>query len=453
MITVRRSLPSVVLALLPALLAGTGLACGGGDPAPAKTTTPAPRGPAAAAPGARPDSGAATGTAGAQLAYQNGLQLLLKGEPEQARDQLQLATKLDPRMSEAFYELGKLEVHLSAKIIGSQARDLDVIEKGLAALQKACELEPANDDYWYWLGRSYKLDAEDPQALAKATAALEKAVQLNPKHALAWKSLGLRQKEAGDFEKAGASLERSIETDPTDAGAFFQLGQTFESRQRLEEAREAYRKSIAIDPTSASALSRLTQVCAQLDDAAGEAEAKAASERWKGYNEKLLRRRQAINQNPNDAAALRRLGEMYFEVGNWEESLEWFLRAIHIDPKDPLSHLYCGVARRHLRDYTNALNHLKEAEYLAEDYLDPKLELLRLYAETKDDTSLGELAASVEKAAQEDGESLYALAEVLQEIGRTEDATRVFARAKALGVTQATLKPPAAEDEGAQAGG
>lgn len=447
--TARRSLASAVLALLPALLAGTGLACGGGDPQP---KAPAPLAAGGSAPASKPAAKPATGTAGAQLAYQNGLQLLLKGQPEQARDELERATRLDPRLSEAFFELGKLEVHLSSKIIGSQARDLDVLERGLVALEKARDLEPSNDDYWYWLGRSYKLNGQDGQAQQKALAALEKAVELNPKHALAWKALGLRQNEAGDFERAGASFERSIENDPTDAGAFFQLGQTFEARQRPEDARTAYQKSVALDPTSAVVLGRLTQVCAQLDDAAGEAEAKAAMESWKGYNAKLLRRRQAINQNPGDAAALRRLGEMYFEVGNWEESLEWFLRSIHIDPKDPLSHLYCGVARRHLRDYTNALNHLKEAEFLAPDYLDPKLELLRLYAETGDESSLGELATSVEQAASEDGESLYALGEVLQEIGRGADATRLFAKAKERGVTEAPA-PSAGDTDDAEDGG
>ena len=127
-----------------------------------------------------------------------------------------------------------------------------------------------------------------------------------------------------------------------------------------------------------------------------EARANTGMESWRAYDEKLQRRRRAVNQNPGDAAAVRRLGQMYFDVGKWEEALEWFVKAIHIDPKDGLAHLYCGAARRQLGDHENALNHLKEAEFLAPDYLDPKLELLRLYADTEDEAAAKELVTAVE---------------------------------------------------------
>ena len=209
------------------------------------------------------------------------------------------------------------------------------------------------------------------------------------------------QKEAGETEAAKASFEKAIEHDPEEAGARFQLGQTLEAMSDLEGARKAYEESIELDPTSPEVFGCLTKVCAQLGDAEGEEQARAGMERWKAYDQKLMRRRYAVNQNPGDAAALRRLGEMYFEVGKWEESLDWFLKAIYIDPLDGLTHLYCGVARRHMRDFPNALNHLKEAEFLAPDNLDPKLQLLYLYADSEDEASFIELLASVEEAAAE----------------------------------------------------
>jgi hypothetical protein len=84
-----------------------------------------------------------------------------------------------------------------------------------------------------------------------------------------------------------------------------------------------------------------------------------------------------------------------------------------------------------------------ESEFLAPDNLDPKLELLRLYALTKDEKSLGEKLAAVEEAAAEDGEALYALAEVCAEIARAEDAQRLFGKAAAKGVTSAPEAAPA----------
>ncbi len=390
---------------------------------PAQGGTPEVRGKA----GEKPSKGAASGL----LAYQTALQLLLKGEPEKALSEFQRATELDPKMSEAFFELGKLQVHLSSQNIGSQARDLDILDKGLASLEKACELEPSNDHYRFWVGKTYYLRNDSDQA----RASLQKAVELNPKHFLAWKTLGRVQKDGADMEAARASFEKSIEGAPNEAGTYFQLGQTLEALNDLAGARAAYEKSIALNPTEPELFGRLTQVCARLGDAACEERARAGMESWMEYDKKLQRRRRNVNQNPGDAQALQRLGEMYFAVGNWEEAIGWFLRSIHIDPSNALSHLYCGIVRRHLQDYVNATNHLKEAEFLAPDNLDPKLELLRLYAETQDEASALELVSAVETVA--DGASLWSLAEVCQEVGRAQDATRLFDKARALGVTSA----------------
>jgi tetratricopeptide (TPR) repeat protein len=436
--TARTAFPAAVVPCLLALAGAFAPACGGGETEPKPAAGAAAKGGAAeaGAPAGKGAKGAAQkpkGAASAMVAYQNALQLLLQGDPPKAREELVRAVELDPKLSEARFELGKLELHLSSQIIGSQARDLDVLDHGVTELEAARDLEPANDHYWYWLGRAYGLQKQPEKALA----ALQKAVELNPKHGPAWKKLGNLLRDAGRMEEARASFLKAIEIDPNEAGAYFQLGQSLEMLSKLPDAREAYEKSIALDPTSPEVFQRLTLVCAMLGDAEGEARARTGMDAWKEYDEKLQRRRRAVNQKPGDAAALRRLGEMYFEVGNWEESLDWFLKAIHIDPKDSLTHLYCGVAKRHMRDFASSANHLKEAEFLAPDMLDPKLELLQLYGESGDEASLGELLASVEEAAVADGASLFALGEVCQGLGRGPDAERLFGKAKALGVTEA----------------
>jgi len=451
--TVRPVFPSAsVASALVALGAALG-ACGGSSaPAPASASG---SGAAAAKPGApkgsaptpaaaaKTDGKGAKGAASAQLAYQTGLQLLLKGEPEKALGEFERAAQLDPKMSEAFFELGKLEVHLSSQNVGSQARDLDILDKGLAALVKACELEPANDQYWYWVGKTEYVK-NDPE---KAREHLQKAVELNPKHDMAWRTLGRVQKDAGEMEAARASFEKAIECAPRESRSYFQLGQTLEALGDAAGARVAYEKAIELNPTEPEVFGRLTQVCARLGDAACEERAREGMTAWTEYDKQLQRRKHAVNQNPSDAAAVRRLGEMYFEVGNWDDAVAFLLRSIHIDPKDDRAHFYCGIALRKLKDYVNATNHLKEAEFLAPDNLDPKLELLRLYADTQDDASAKELVAGIETQAA--GESLWFLAEVCQEIGRAEDATRLFEKAKAMGVTSAPkqAEEPAATEE------
>jgi tetratricopeptide (TPR) repeat protein len=424
MISARSALPTLFLAAL--LLPGCGKSGGEGAAKPSAGAAPAPTS-AKAEPGQGQKSAAS-----ATLAYQTGLQLLLKGDPERAAGEFARAVGIDARMSEAHYEFGKLQVHLSSKTIGSQTRDLEILRRGLAALEKARDLEPSNDQYWFWIGRARAI-ADDVEG---ARTALNKAVELNPRHAPAWKALGLVEKGAGQTQAARDAFQKAIQADPEDAGAYFQLGQTLEELQDLQNARAAYEKSLALNPTEPEVHGRLLTVCAALGDAECEARARAGEVAWAEYDKRMLFSRRAVNQNPGDAKALRRLGLLYFEVGKWEDALEWFMKSIHVDPRDAKTHLYCGITRRHLRDYVNATNHLKEAEFLAPDVLDPRLELLHLYAETKDDAAWKELLDKTEAEAAGDGRSLYDLGALAAEVQRKEDAERLFAKAKALGVSE-----------------
>src|SRR5262249_16414040 len=146
----------------------------------------------------------------ATIAYQSGLQLLLKGDPKKALTAFQRAVELDPKMAQAHYELGKLQFHLSSQNVGSYMRDHDILDQSIAALTKARDLEPNNDDYWYWLGRAQFLKKDSADALAAFT----KAVTLNPKHAGAWKALGIAPVDASQTEQAKEGFQHPIASAP-----------------------------------------------------------------------------------------------------------------------------------------------------------------------------------------------------------------------------------------------
>jgi len=439
----RGSLRPAALGLLLSVLVA---ACGGDEPAAPGAGNPAAVTPKAT-PGKSDGKAAPKGEASAKLAFQTGRQLLLKGDPEKAAQEFQRATELDPKMAEAHFELGKLRLHLSSQTVGSQARDLDVLESGLASMERAVELDPQQAYYWFWLARgNFRRDQDQT---AKPIEMLTKALALDPDNGPAWKLLGRVQIQAGDNAAAKQSLQTAAEKMPKDGNSRFYLGNVLEVLGETEAARGVYEESIRLDPSNAKAYESLVKVCARLGDAEGEARANAGLAAWGEYQQKLNRRRVAVNRDPSDGAAVRRLGEAYFEVGKWEESLEWFMKAIHIDPKDALAHLYCGVARLNLEDHENALNHLKEAEFLAPDNLDPKLELLRLYTLTKDEKGFAETLGATEEAAAEDGYALFALGETCQELAHADDAARLLGKAAALGVTAAAPEPaPEPEADG-----
>ena len=441
--TFRFAIPATLVAALAFL--GVLPACGKDEPAgerSAGTARSAP--PKAEAPAGEAKGAPSSGGGSAVLAYQKGIELLKKGDFEAAQAQFEQAVQLDPKMSEAHYNLGQLLVQRSNQKIWKKARDMDMLNTGIAEITRACELEPTNDDYFFHLGRAYYL--KDDYEHAKVH--LQKALELNPKLPGAWKALGQAQLDSGETQQGRDSFQRALELAPDDPKGLFQLAQALESLGDLPGARANYEKSIALDPSVYEVHMRLGQVCGKLGDEPAATKAREDMQRWKDFDDRLGRRKALADKNPKSASALRSVGMVYYEAGDWENASDWFLRAIRVDTRDWRAHLYRGVARRHLKDFEWATKHLKEAEFDQPDVLDPKLELLRLYADLKDETSLVALLTKTEGEAAEDGNSLYYLGEVCRELGRQDDATRLFAKAAAHGVTEAPANPAVVEEEG-----
>lgn len=368
----------------------------------------------------------------ALLAYQQGLALQLKGELALAENEFVRAVELDGGLSEAFFQLGKLRVGLSSRNVGSTARDQETLGKGLDALAQATGLEPNNDEYAYWLGRARHLAKDN----AGAREALLRATELNPQNAEAWKRLGMVYLDEADLAKARDAFRSAVAIEPPEAGALFQLGQTLELLDDLDGARSAYERSIVQDRSNPGPHGALAKLLAKQGDDAGAAEAERQHAIWKDFDDKLMRRMVAVNQKPDDAPTLRRLAEMYVAAEKWADAADWCLKAINLDSTDAQAHLYRGMALRHLREFDQALPHLKEAEFLAAEYIDPKLELLRLYGDMEKADEFTELLAAVEAAASADGQSLLDLGKLCRAYGRATDAERLLKKAGDLGVTE-----------------
>jgi tetratricopeptide (TPR) repeat protein len=363
----------------------------------------------------------------AKLAYQTALNWLVKSDPEKARAEFERAIELDPKMADAHFELGKLLVLKSSANVGSTTRDRDILDAGIAALARASELVPENDDYAYWLGRAYDIGNQKDKALEH----LRRAVELNPENGAAHKRLGMVHMEDSALEVARDCFQKAIECEPDDAGAHYQLGQVLELLADEPGARAAYERAIELDRSKPEPYLQLSKILAKQGDEEGAARNEEEFKRWSKFDRDLDALSMAVGQNPQNAAALVKLGEQFFAVQKWPEALEWFQRAIHLEPRNVQAHFYCGIIQRKLGNHAAATNHLKEAEFLEPDSLDPKLELVRLYAETKDEAALVDVLAQIEEEAQRDALAMLALGLVCDEIGRPADAKRFLEHALA----------------------
>ncbi len=193
------------------------------------------------------------------------------------------------------------------KIVGLDYVLLNDYPDAIKWLEKAVELDAANKDAWYYLGRAYytrglleparkafetvlTLDSRDAKAennlglILESQAKLDQAVAAY-RQAIAWQaknpheseqpyvnlgSLLLQQDRAAE---AIAFLEKAVALAPADATCRLKLGTAYLRLARLAEAREELEKAAQLDPENAAIhyqLGRFYKQVHQMDRAKAE---------------------------------------------------------------------------------------------------------------------------------------------------------------------------------------
>jgi uncharacterized protein HemY len=78
--------------------------------------------------------------------------------------------------------------------------------------------------------------------------------------------------------------------------------------------------------------------------------------------------RQYVEQNPNDADAVRQLANLNFDISNWQRAQELYSRYLELRPGDPdvLSDL--GISYRGNKDFDKALETFRKAQQVAPEH-------------------------------------------------------------------------------------
>lgn len=110
-------------------------------------------------------------------------------------------------------------------------------------------------------------DTDRPQ---EAAACFYRVLELDPDNSYAYNNLGLLWMEAGDREQAAACFHRSIALDPGQAAVYNNLGTVLEEQYCLVEAEAAYRRAVELRPNYPEAqynLGRFLKVLQRLEEA------------------------------------------------------------------------------------------------------------------------------------------------------------------------------------------
>jgi tetratricopeptide (TPR) repeat protein len=357
---------------------------------------------------------------------------MAKGDPQKALVYYRQAAKLAPQdpMVAAGY--------------GTALLQADSVDAAIVRLSSAIVLNPNNPALYVALGDAYMKQ----NVIALGVANYQKAIELDPGN------IATRFKLAGAFEKdrkwtdAVKEYRQVQAIDSMNAEAYFQEGNIWFKATRYKEAVVPLRKYLRLRPSSFEGASKLAQSLLEAKDPEAAAVAHQAlnldsskAETWRTYFYALVDNKD-FNGAKNALRGLQvrgglvaddylKLGSLYYGLGQEEEALSWYLKAIttdttncepyfnvgtlymkkqdyanaakmfekkiECDPRSLSAILNAGICYLTLKDYGNARDRLNKVVELKPDYYQGRLWLARYFAQVD----------SLDKAVEQYNEVLH----------------------------------------------
>jgi tetratricopeptide (TPR) repeat protein len=255
--------------------------------------------------------------------------------PDEARTEYERATTLDPKLSEAFLNLGLL---LSEKDPAA----------AVPPLRRAVDLLPAQSRPRFLLGHALERSGDIPAAVESYEAAL----RLDPRDVETVIHLGNLYVGLKSYSDAETKFRAALELEPKSPQALFGLAQTLDA-QKKPEAAAAYRDYLAVQPDTPGAQSRAIHLLIE----------------QKHYDAALAELDRADAGKPPTLDSLRSRADIQIAQKKWDDSIVTLRKAIALTPNDP--ELHGGLGRVYLqkRDFTSAEKELKAALQLDKNNL------------------------------------------------------------------------------------
>src|SRR5580704_4973654 len=246
---------------------------------------------------------------------------------DEARSEYERATALNPKMSEAFLNLGIL-----------------LTEKDPAAavppLRRAVDLLPAQSRPRFLLGLAQERSGDIPAA----TDSYEAALRLDPRDVETAIHLGNLYVGLKRYSDAEAKFRAALELEPKSPQALLGLAQTLDA-QKKPEAAAAYRDYAAVQPNTPGAESRAVHLLIE----------------QKQYDAALAELDRVDAGKPPTMDSLRSRADIQIAQKKWDDSIVTLRKAVALAPND--AELHGGLGRVYLqkRDFASAEKELKAA--------------------------------------------------------------------------------------------
>jgi tetratricopeptide (TPR) repeat protein len=276
--------------------------------------------------------------------------------------------------------------------------------------------EPRRPEVSLLLGVAYYHADDHAHAVEQLTPVIDKLPQGSVERREAVQVLGLSNFVLGRFSEALPLLEatRVWAADNSELG--YVLGQTYVQTRQPERARETFAKMFRVPAESAAAHLLAAQMMIRL-----EFESEAEGE---------LKR--AIATDPKVPRAHALLGQLALFRGRLDEAVLMTEREISLNPADGMAFSQLGDARLRQLRWDEGIDALQKSIWLNPFYSAPYILLGKAYMKKgQPATAEGMLTRAIQYDPN-NRSAHYLLAQLLQQMGRAEDAKVHFAIAERL---------------------
>jgi len=246
---------------------------------------------------------------------------------DEARAEYERATTLDPKMSEAFLNLGIL---LTEKDPAA----------AVAPLRRAVDLLPAQSRPRFLLGLAQERSGDIPAA----AESYESALRLDPRDVETVIHLGNLYAALKRYSDAEARFRAALELEPKSSQALLGLAQSLDA-QKKPEAAAAYRDYLAVQPDTPGAQSRVIHLLLE----------------QKQYDAALAELDRVDSGKPATLDSLRSRADIQIAQKKWDDSIVTLRKAIALAPNDAQLHGGLGRVYMQKRDFPSAEKEIKAA--------------------------------------------------------------------------------------------
>jgi tetratricopeptide (TPR) repeat protein len=246
---------------------------------------------------------------------------------DEARAEYERATVLDPKMAEAFLNLG---IMLTAKDPAA----------AVPPLRKAVELLPSQSRPRFLLGYALERSGD----VASSVEAYEEALRLDPRDVETVIHLGNLYLGLKRYPDAEGKFRAAIESQPKSPQALLGLAQSLDGEKKPEAAK-AFRDYLAMQPDGAAARARLIHLLLE----------------QKQYDAALAELDRADDGKAPTLDSLRSRADIQIAQKKWDDSIVTLHKAIEFAPDDATLHGGLGRVYMQKRDFAAAEKEIKTA--------------------------------------------------------------------------------------------